>query len=146
MNKQVRAIPQGYHSLTPCIVVKGAAQVIEFCERAFGAEERMRFPGPNGTVAHAEIKIGDSTVMLGDLPQGEPPRTASLMLYVDDCDAVFKRAIDAGAKVRREMKDQFYGDRSGTVGDPFGNEWTISTHKEDVSNEELQRRMKAFEG
>jgi PhnB protein len=147
----VKPIPDGYHSVTPYLIVKGAADAIEFYKEALGATELMRMDGPGGTVAHAEIKIGDSPVMLADefpeffarSPASYGGSPVSLMIYVDDSDAVFARAVAAGATVLRPIQDQFYGDRSGTVTDPFGHTWTISTHKEDLSPEEVQKRMKS---
>jgi len=148
----VKPIPEGYHSVTPYLIIKGASRAIEFYKKAFGATELMRFPGPNDTVMHAEIKIGDSPVMLAD--EGETstyrsPQTfggspVSLMIYVEDVDKVFNQAVSTGAKATRPVEDQFYGDRLGTLVDPFGHIWTISTHKEDVSMEEMQRRMEAL--
>ena len=147
----VKPVPEGYHSVTPYLIVKGASRAIEFYKKAFGATEVMRFPGPNGTIAHAEIKIGDSHVMLADEGQGNyrSPETmggspVSLMIYLPDVDKTFKQAISNGAKEARPVEDQFYGDRSGTLVDPFGHVWTVSTHKEDVSPEEMQRRMSAM--
>jgi len=148
----VKPIPDGYHSVTPYLIVKGAAKAIDFYKNAFGATEIMRFPGPNNTVMHAEIKIGDSVVMLADEPAGGSSRNplaiggtpVSLMVYVDDVDTVFNQAVSLGAKSTRAVEDQFYGDRSGNLTDPFGHVWTVSTHKEDVSSEEMQRRMAAL--
>jgi PhnB protein len=145
----VRAIPEGYSTVTPYLIINGAAQAIDYYTRAFGAKELMRFPGPNGRIAHAEIQIGNSRVMLGDtspeMRQTDPKSlggsATGLMLYVDDVDNVFMRAIEAGGNVRDAVKDQFYGDRSGTMEDPFGHVWTIATHVEDVSEAEMQRRM-----
>jgi PhnB protein len=144
----VKPIPEGYHSVTPYLIVKGAARAIDFYKKAFGATEIMRFPGPNNTIAHAEIKIGDSPIMLADEGQGNyrSPEAyggtpISLMVYVKDVDGVFKQAVAAGAKSTREVADQFYGDRVGTLVDPFGHTWTLGTHVEDVSVEEMQRRM-----
>lgn len=148
----VKPVPQGYHTATPYLVVKGASRAIEFYKTAFGATELMRFADPSGRIAHAEIKIGDSPIMLGDehpemgarSPESFGGSPVSIMLYVEDVDVVSKKALAAGAKEIRPVKDQFYGDRSGTVTDPFGHTWTISTHKEDVAPEEMQRRMKAM--
>ena len=143
----VKPIPEGYHSVTPYLMVKGAAQAIDFYKKAFGATEIMRFPGPNNTVAHAEIKIGDSPIMLADesdthhSPQSVGGSPVSLMLYVQDVDKTFNQAVSAGAKSTRPVADQFYGDRVGTLTDPFGHTWSIGTHKEDVSIDEMQRRM-----
>ena len=144
----VKHVPEGYHTATPYLIIKGASEAIEFYRKAFGAVEVMRFPAPDGSVGHAEIKIGDSHLMLADeYPEMEyvSPTTrggtpVSILLYVPDADAVFNRAVAAGAKVELAMKDQFYGDRTGTVRDPFGHRWTIATHKEDVSLEEMKRR------
>jgi len=145
----VRPVPEGYSTVTPHLIVKGAADAIDFYTRVFDAEELMRFGGPDGTIAHAELQIGDSRIMLGDespergykspLSWGGSP--TSLMLYVEDVDSVFTRAVTAGAKSQQEVQNQFYGDRSGTLVDPFGHVWTIATHVEDVSPEEMQRRM-----
>ena len=147
----VKPIPDGYHSVTPYLIVKGAARAILFYKKAFGATELMRFPGPNDTVAHAEIRIGDSPVMLADeglsnyrSPEALGGTPVSLMVYVEDVDRVFDRAVSNGAKVERPVADQFYGDRLGTLVDPFGHTWSISTHVEDVSMEEMQRRMAAL--
>jgi PhnB protein len=148
----VKPIPDGYHSVTPYLIVKGAANALEFYKKAFGATELMRMAGPGGCVMHAEVKIGDSPIMLADeFPEmgARSPQTiggspVSICLYVEDVDAVAGKAIAAGAKVLRPVKDQFYGDRSGTFEDPFGHTWTISTHKEDVSPEEMRRRSEAF--
>jgi PhnB protein len=145
----VNYIPQGYHTATPYLIVKGAASAIDFYKQAFGATELMRFPGPGGSIGHAEIRIGDSPIMLADeMPQmGYRSPTAlggspvSVMLYVPDVDKVVDRAVKAGAKLEKPVADQFYGDRNGTIHDPFGHVWTVSTHKEDVSPEEMQRRV-----
>jgi PhnB protein len=145
-----KPIPDGYHSVTPYLVIKGASRAIDFYKQAFGATELLRMDGPDGSVGHAEIKIGDSPVMLADehpqmgfrSPQTLGGAGISLMVYVENVDEVFPRAIAAGAKELRAVQDQFYGDRSGTLEDPFGHVWTISTHQEDLSNEEMQRRSK----
>ena len=143
----VQPIPAGYHTVTPYLMVRGAARAIDFYRNAFGASEVMRFNEPSGRVAHAEIRIGDSHVMLADesdtyrSPQTLGGAGASLMLYVEDVDRTFARAVAAGATVQRPVADQFYGDRTGTIVDPFGHVWSIGTHKEDVSMEEMQRRM-----
>jgi PhnB protein len=145
----VNAIPEGYYSLTPYLVVKGAAEAIEFYKKAFGAVETMRMDGPGGRIMHAEVKIGNSTLMLGD---ENPERHAlspatlggagcSVMLYTDDTDATFKAAVAAGARADQPPTDMFWGDRMGNVTDPFGHSWAIATHKEDVSPEEMQKRM-----
>jgi len=150
----VKPIPEGYHSVTPHLIIKGAAEAIEFYKKAFGATELFRFPAPDGKVGHAEIKIGDSPVMLADEypdmgykgPQSFGGSPVSLMIYVDDVDVVFNRAVDAGATVREAVTDKFYGDRTGTVTDPFGHVWHVSTRKEDLSMEEMERRAKAAHG
>jgi len=151
---KVRAIPEGYSTVVSYISVKGASDAIAFYKKAFGAEELMRMPMPDGKVGHAELKIGDSIVMMADEmddPQAisKSPKTlggvtSGLCLYVEDCDAVFNRAVAAGGKVRRPLTNQFYGDRTGTIEDPFGQIWTISTHVEDVPPDEMKRRMEAF--
>lgn len=148
----VKPIPDGYHTVTPYLIVKDAAGAIEFYEKAFGATEIMRMPDPSGKVGHAEIKIGDSPIMLADefpemgarSPQSIGGSPVSILLYVEDADSRFAQAVAAGAKSIRPLKDQFYGDRSGSVEDPFGHVWHIATHKEDVSHEEMQRRMDAM--
>ena len=147
-------IPDGYHTATPYLICTGAAHAIEFYKQAFGATELMSLPGPAGKVMHAEIQIGNSRIMLADeFPEmdARSPQTiggtpVGLCLYVQDSDAVFARAVSAGAKVLRPVEDQFYGDRSGTVADPFGHKWTIATHKEDVEPAEIARRAAAFCG
>lgn len=145
---KVKPIPEGYHSITPYLYIGGAAQAIDFYKRAFGAKERMRMDGPNGTVGHAELEFGDSVIMLADAPPTKADArngvTSSVVLYVEDADAMFKRAIDAGATQLEPLEDKFYGDRMGTVKDPFGHEWSIGTHIEDVAPEEMQRRMAAM--
>jgi len=147
----VSPIPQGYHSVTPYLCVQGAAKAIDFYVRVFGARERMRLTTPAGTVGHAEVEIGDSVVMLGDpWPEGGfvPPQgdTAGVMvhLYVEDADAVFAAAVAAGASVVQPLETRFYGDRGGTIRDPFGQRWHIATHVEDVSEEEISRRVAAM--
>jgi PhnB protein len=144
----VSPIPVGYHAVTPYITVRGGAKAIEFYKQAFGAVEVMRFAMPDGTVAHAEIKIGDSHIMLADEmpafgnrgPESLGGASGGLMIYLPNVDEAFARAVAAGAKVFKPVEDQFYGDRSGTVTDPFGHVWTLSTHIEDVSAEEMHRR------
>ena len=144
----VKAIPDGYHSVTPYLIVRGAARAIEFYKQAFGATELVRMNAPGDKIGHAEVKIGNSIVMLADeMPQwgAKAPDTLGgsavhLMIYVEDCDTVFNRALQAGATQTQPLKDQFYGDRSGSLTDPFGHQWTIATHKEDLSDEEMQRR------
>jgi PhnB protein len=147
----VKPIPDGYHSVTPYLIIKGASDAIEFYKKAFGATELFRMPAPGGKVGHAEIKIGDSPIMLADEnPQmgytspttlGGTP--VSIMIYVDDVDTIFKQAIAAGGEQQKPLQDQFYGDRSGSLKDPFGHVWHVATHKEDVSPEEMDKRMAA---
>lgn len=152
MNSKVKPIPDGFHSLTPYLGVRGAAQAIEFYKRAFGATERFRMPGLDGkTVGHAEIIIGNSILMLSDeSPQfNKSPQTlngtpVSMVLYVEDVDTAFKRAVDAGATVLMPVENKFYGERSGFLEDPFGHRWTLMTHIEDVSSEEVNKRMAEF--
>ena len=147
----VKPIPEGYHSVTPYLIIRGAADAIEFYKKAFGAVELFRFPAPGGKIGHAEIKVGDSPIMLADEypdmgyngPQSIGGSPVSLMIYLEDVDSVFNRAVDAGATVKEAVQDKFYGDRTGTVIDPFGHIWHISTHKEDVSMDEMERRAKA---
>jgi len=148
----VKPIPDGYHSVTPYLVVKGAAKALDYYQKAFGAAVLMRLDGPDGKVGHAEFKIGDSIIMIGDeVPQmgivgpTNPGRCGvGLMIYVEDVDKVFQRAVAAGGTIQRPLADQFYGDRNGTIVDPFGHSWTVSTHKEDVSPEEIERRIAAM--
>lgn len=140
----VKPIPEGYHTVTPYLVVPGVAKLIDFLEQAFGAQEKERHARPDGAIMHAEVKIGDSIVMMGE-PMGEfKAIPAALYLYVEDVDAVYKRALEAGATSVMEPADQFYGDRNGGVKDPAGNLWWIATHIEDVSPEELARRAAAL--
>ena len=150
---KVTPIPAGYHSVTPYLVLEGAAKAIEFYKQAFDAKELMRMPAPEDKIAHAEIKIGDSPVMLADAsdefkgPRAFGGTPVSLMIYVEDVDRIFGQAIAAGAVQLRPLADQFYGDRTGTLADPFGHVWTVATHVEDVSPEEMNRRMaKMMEG
>jgi len=151
MPDKVQPIPDGYHSVTPTLIIKGAAAAIEFYKTAFGATELFRMMQPDGRVGHAEIKIGDSPIMLADefpelnyvSPQTLGGSAVALMIYVEDVDTVFKRAIDHGASERRAVEDQFYGDRSGSLIDPFGHSWNIATHMEDVSPEDMEERAKS---
>ena len=146
-----KPIPEGYRTATPYLIVKGAADAIEFYKRAFGATEMLRMADPQGKVGHAEIKIGDSVIMLADEhpamgyrgPRALGGSSVSILLYLEDVDSVFERAVKAGAKALRPVANQFYGDRSGTLEDPFGHVWTIATHVEDVPPAELQRRAEA---
>jgi uncharacterized glyoxalase superfamily protein PhnB len=142
----VKPIPEGYHSVTPYMVVDDAAALMDFLRDAFGAVEVERMTGPQGKVQHGEMRIGDSIVMLGQARDEWKPRPATVYLYVEDVDAVYQRALQAGARSLQEVKDQFYGDRSGGVVDPAGNYWFIATRKENVSQEELQRRFEAMWG
>jgi PhnB protein len=144
-------IPDSYRRVTPSLTVQGAAKALEFYAAVFGATERMRFPGPGGTIAHAEIQIGDSVVIVEDEDPhrgtkappvgGLPGSPASLFIYVEDADAVVARAVELGATVQRPAADQFYGDRDGYIIDPFGHGWTVASHVEDVTPDELGRRM-----
>jgi uncharacterized glyoxalase superfamily protein PhnB len=146
MKRSVKPIPDGSHTITPYLVVEGIPKLIEFLKAAFGAQEEYRMPRPDGGVAHAEVKIGDSKLMMGS-PMGEwKAKPCSLYLYVEDVDAVYQRAIQAGGTSVREPSDQFYGDRTGGVIDPCGNYWGIATHVEDVPPEEVTRRFAAFTG
>jgi PhnB protein len=150
----VKPIPEGYHSVTPYLIVSGGAEAIEFYQKAFGAVELFRMAAPDGRIGHAEIKIGDSPVMLADefSEMGhKSPRTlggspVSLLIYVEDVDAVFNQAVAAGAAVKEPLQDKFYGDRMGSVTDPFGHIWHLGTHKEDVSPDEMERRAKTAHG
>lgn len=138
---QVKAIPEGYHSITPFLNINGAAEAIDFYKKAFGAEEKGgRAPGPNGTIMHAEIRIGDSTVMISDAVMN-PPSQSCLHLYVNDANEAWKRATEAGATVAMPLSDTFWGDRYGALTDRWGNRWTIGQHIEDVSQPEMERRM-----
>ncbi len=144
-------IPDGYHSVTPYLIVDDAAKAIDFYNKAFGAREKFRLPAGD-KVAHAELQIGDSVVMLADEfpdqghlgPKARGGTTASFLLYVDDVDRAWKQATEAGASETRPLELQFWGDRMGTVTDPFGHQWSLATHVEDVSDEQMQERMKAF--
>jgi PhnB protein len=138
----VKAIPEGYHSVTPSLVVNGAAKLIEFAKEAFGAEEAFRMPSPTGEIMHAEIRIGDSVLMLNDAMQ-QSPTASSLFLYVTDVDRVYQRALKAGATSLAEPANMFWGDRMAQVKDQFGNQWSIATHVEDVPPQEMQKRAEA---
>jgi len=154
MTNKVKAIPDGYHSVTPYLTIRRAAEAIEFYKKALGAKELFRFDKA-GKVSHAELQIGDSRLMLADefpempdvtskSPSTLKGTTFGLNLYVEDADALFARAVKAGGIIKRPLADQFYGDRSGTIEDPFGHLWTISSHVEDVSEDELKKRMAAM--
>ena len=146
----VKPIPEGYHSVTPYLCISGAVKALEYYKKAFGAIELFRMEH-EGKIGHAEIKIGDSPIMLADefpemgfvSPQTLGGSPVGIMIYVDDVDTVFKQAIDAGATEKKAVQDQFYGDRSGTLTDPFGHVWTVATHKEDVAPEEIEKRLAA---
>jgi PhnB protein len=154
MATKKQAIPEGYSTLIPYLNIKGAVEAIEFYKKAFGAKEITRLTMPDGSIAHAEIEIGDSKIMLaeenpqwGNLgPQSLGGSPVTLCLYVEDVDAVFAQALKEGATITAgmEVKDQFYGDRAGSLTDPFGHKWSIMTHIEDVSTEEMQKRMDAM--
>ena len=147
---KVHYIPKGYNSITPYLIIKGAAEAIEYYKKVFGATEVMRMPGPSGRIGHAELKIGDSNVMLADeFPEmdyrspvtlGSSP--VSMLLYVEDADSTVERAVANGAKILKPVQDQFYGDRMGSIKDPFGHHWSIATHTEDVSPEQMKERAK----
>jgi len=147
-------MPAGYHSLTPYLACRDAARAIDFYKQAFGAAELMRMPAPGGKIGHAEVRIGDSRFMLTDeypemdflSPQTRGGTTVHLHVYVKDVDAMIARAVAAGAKLVREVKDQFYGDRSGSLQDPFGHVWHIATHKEDLSKAQLRKRAEQAMG
>lgn len=140
----VKPIPDGYHNVTPYLVVPGVARLIDFLKNAFGAQEIERMTRPDGSVGHAEVRIGDSVVMMGE-PAGEAPAMpATIYLYVEDTDAAYRRALEAGATSVMAPADQFYGDRNAGVKDPCGNQWWIATHVEDVPPEEMARRAEAW--
>ena len=154
MNTKVKPVPEDFHTATPYLIITNAARAIEFYKEVFGATELTRLATPDGKVGHAEIRIGDSRIMLADefpewdarSPQTIGGSAVHIMLYVEDVDAVVNRAVGAGAKLFKPVADQFYGDRSGSLTDPFGHKWTIATHKEDVSPEEMKRRASALFG
>ena len=151
MAKPGKAIPEGYHTITPHLIVKGAAEAIEFYKNAFGAEEVMRMPGPDGMIMHSELRIGDSHFMLNDEfpnfgkmgPKSIGGTAVTIHLYVSDVDALYARAVKAGAKATMPIADMFWGDRYGQIEDPFGHQWSLATHKEDLTPEECMERMKA---
>lgn len=134
-------VPKGFHTITPNTIIEGASRAISFYKEAFGAEEKVRLTMPDGKIAHCELQIGDSRVNLADAMEGWPAHKLLAQIHVKDSDEVFGRAVNAGATVVSPMTDMFFGSREGRVLDPFGNTWTISTHKEDVSPEEMQRRL-----
>ncbi len=145
--------PDGYHTVTPYLTIKGVAKAIEFYKKAFGAQEVHQMPGPEGKIMHAEIRIGDSLIMLADefpdMPCGKSPQTlggspVTVFMYVENVDTVFNQATAAGATVVMEPKDQFWGDRFGNLVDPFGHNWALATHIEDVSPEEMKKREEQF--
>jgi PhnB protein len=145
-------VPEGYHTLTPYLAVEDATAAIDFYGRAFGAKERLRMPGPDGKIAHAELEIGDSLIMLSDpFPQSsaKPPKelggtSAAIFAYVDNVDELVQQAVDAGATLVSAPEDQFWGDRFGSVQDPFGHSWQIATHVEDVSPEDIEKRSQEW--
>jgi PhnB protein len=149
--RKTKPVPKGYHSVTPYLIVDGAARALDFYRQVFHATERMRMPGPGGKVGHAEIGIGDSVIMLADEhpemgargPRAFGGSPVTIMVYVDDVDTTVQGAVAAGAKVVEPVADKFYGDRSGTIEDPFGHKWHVSTHVEDVPPDELARRAAA---
>lgn len=143
MAKSKSHIPDGFHALTPYLIVPGAGRLIEFLKRAFGAEEVFRSDRPDGTIGHAQVKIGDSMLEMGEAGGQWQPTPCSLHLYVPDSDATYRRALEAGATSLSEPVEKFYGDREAAVRDPSGNQWFIATHVEDVSAEEMERRAKA---
>ena len=150
MASQIKEIPKGFHTATPLLTVTDSARAIDFYKRAFGAEELLRVDGPGGKIAHAEIKIGDSIIMLSDempgcsrSPQSLGGTAVEIFLYVKDVDQVFNRAVAAGAQIAMPLNDMFWGDRYGKVTDPFGHSWSLATHKEDVHPEEMRKRAKA---
>jgi uncharacterized glyoxalase superfamily protein PhnB len=152
MPKKAQAVPKGYHTVTPSLVIDGAATAIDFYKKALGAEELSRFPGPDGNIMHAEIRIGDSTLMLGDEmpdqgargPKSRGGTSVSFFIYKEDVDAAWKRAIDAGAKPVMPLADQFWGDRAGCFEDPFGHQWWLAQHIQDLTPEELRKSAEAF--
>jgi PhnB protein len=140
----VKPIPEGFHTVTPHLTVQGTSKLVDFLKQAFEAQELFRLAHPDGTLMHAEVKIGDSIVMMGEARGEWKPMPGSLYVYVNDADGVYKRALQAGATSTMEPADQFYGDRTAGVQDPSGNQWMIATHKEDVPPEELRRRAEAL--
>src|SRR5690242_19868477 len=143
LTSKVKPIPEGYHSLIPIVSVEGALNLIDFLKQVFNADEEEVYKGPDGRVIHAELRIGDSVIMLNDATPQFPALPTMINVYTEDVDAVYKRALKAGATSLREPSNQFYGDRTGGIKDAYGNQWWIATHFEDVSQEELEKRMKA---
>ena len=149
MKRASKYIPDGFHAITPYLTVKDASQALEFYKRAFGARERVRMPMPDGRIGHAELQIADSIIMLGEecpehgsvSPQTLEGSPVGLALYVENVDSSFKRAVDAGASVKEPVSDKFWGDRAGSLTDPFGHQWMLLTHVEDVPPEEMKKRM-----
>jgi len=156
MNARINPIPDRYRRINACLIVNGAAKAIEFYSEVFGATERSRFPGPGGTISHAELEIGDSILMVEDAAEmmgtqappadGLPGLAEYRFIYVEDADATIDRAVALGATLKRPAQDQFYGDRDGFIIDPYGHGWVIGSHKEDVTAEEMTRRMNAMFG
>jgi PhnB protein len=153
MTTAAKPIPEGFHTVTPSLTIRGAADAIEYYKKALGAKELMRMPGPDGKVMHSELKIGDSIIFISDefpehgmsrSPQTLGGSTGVLNIYVEDVDTAFNRAVSAGGKVNMPVADMFWGDRYGTFTDPYGHQWGIATHKEDVSEEDMEERMKDF--
>ena len=152
MAKKAQAIPKGLHTVTPSLIVAGAAKAIDFYKKALGAEELMRFPGPDGKIMHAEIRVGDSVIMLGDEmpdqgakgPKAYGGTSVSFFVYGENVDAAWKRAVDAGAKPVMPLADQFWGDRTGCLEDPFGHRWWLAQHIQDLTPEEIQKGSEAF--
>ena len=145
VTSKVKPVPDGYHSLTPIVTVEGATRLIDFLKQVFDAVEEEVYKGPDGRVIHAELRIGDSVIMLSDANAQFPALPVMVNVYIEDVDAAYNRALKAGATSLREPSNQFYGDRTGGVKDAHGNQWWIATHVEDVSQEELEKRMKARE-
>ena len=151
MAKKAQAIPKGYHTVTPSLFVAGAAKAIDFYKKALGAEEIMRFPGPDGSIMHAELRLGDSVIMLGDeMPDqgGRGPKSiggtpVSFFVYREDVDAAWKRAVDAGARPVVPLADQFWGDRTGCLEDPFGHQWWLAQHVQDLTPDEIRKNAEA---
>ncbi|MGI8966399.1 MAG: VOC family protein [Limisphaerales bacterium] len=154
MEKKIKTIPEGFHSITPYLIIRGAAQAMEFYKKAFGAQDRYSLPMPGGKIGHAEIQIGDSILMLGDentecgqfSPQHLQGTPVGIMLYVENVDQVFEQAIGAGAKSLMPVADMFWGDRYGKLQDPFGHQWSIATHQRDLSPEEIKTGAEEFMG